>query len=35
VNLDVGAGMRRGRDMCKLIGKGKKPAHEGANGRER
>jgi len=35
VELYVGAGSRRGRDMCKPIGKCVKPAHEGATGRER
>jgi hypothetical protein len=34
VNLDVGAGSRRGRNMCKPIRKWVKLAHEGDIGRE-
>jgi hypothetical protein len=33
VDLDVGKGSRRGRDMCEPIGKWVNPTHEGATGR--
>jgi len=35
VDLDVGAGSRRGRDMCEPIGRWVKPAHGGATEEER
>jgi len=35
MDLDVGAGSRRGRDMCEPIGKWVKAVHERATGWER